>query len=286
LICNLKQLNIDYPFKTKQRMKKIIIVLLSFVVFSCSQNPITGRKQLTLLPEDQMNAMGLTEYQQFLTENKSSVVATGADVTLVKKVGERIAVAVNTYMSQIGQGERMKSYNWEFNVVKDSAVNAWCMPGGKVVVYTGLLPISKTETGLAVVMGHEIAHAIASHGNERMSASMMQQLGMTALDVALANKSEQTRGLFQSAIGMGSEIGIMLPFGRKQESEADRMGLIFMALAGYDPTEAIAFWQRMAVNSGGQSVPQFLSTHPSDETRINDIRTKYLPEALTFYKKQ
>lgn len=268
-------------------MRKIFIVLLSFVVFACSQNPITGRKQLTLLPETQMNSMGLTEYQQFLTENKSSVISSGANVDLVKKVGQKIAAAVNTYMTEIGQGERMKSYNWEFNVVKDdTTANAWCMPGGKVVVYTGLLPITKTETGLAVVMGHEISHAIASHGNERMSASMMQQLGMTALDVALASKSEQTRGLFQSAIGMGTEIGLMLPFSRKQESEADRMGLIFMALAGYDPTEAINFWKRMAANSGGQKPPQFLSTHPSDETRIQDIQTKFLPEALKYYKKQ
>lgn len=266
--------------------KKIIFIIVSFLVISCSQNPITGRKQLTLLPEDQMNSMALTEYQQFLTENKSHVISSGSDVTLVKKVGERIATAVNAYMTQIGQADRMKSYSWEFNVVSDSAANAWCMPGGKVVVYTGLLPITKTETGLAVVMGHEIAHAIASHGNERMSASMMQELGMSALDLALASKSEQTRGLFHSAIGMGSQLGVMLPFGRKQESEADRMGLIFMALAGYDPTEAITFWQRMAANSGGQSVPEFLSTHPSNATRISDIQNKYLPEALTFYKKQ
>jgi predicted Zn-dependent protease len=267
-------------------MKKIIIILLSFVVLSCSQNPITGRKQLTLLPESQMNSMGLTEYQGFLTENKSKVLSSGANVDLVKKVGDRIAAAVNAYMTQIGQAERMKSYSWEFNVVKDSIANAWCMPGGKVVVYTGLLPITKTETGLAVVMGHEISHAIASHGNERMSAGMMQQLGMTALDVALANKSEQTRGIFQSAVGMGTEIGLMLPFSRKQESEADRMGLIFMAMAGYDPTEAVNFWQRMASNSGGQSMPQFMSTHPSDATRIADIQAKYLPEALKYYKKQ
>jgi len=267
-------------------MKKTLIILLSFVVLSCSQNPITGRKQLTLLPDDQMNSMALTEYQQFLTENKSSVITTGTNADMVKRVGQKIATAVNAYMTQIGQGDKMKSYSWEFNTVKDdTTANAWCMPGGKVVVYTGLLPITKTETGLAVVMGHEISHAIASHGNERMSAGMMQQLGMTALDVALASKSEQTRSIFQSAVGMGSEIGIILPFGRKQESEADRMGLIFMALAGYDPNEAVAFWQRMAANSGGQSTPEFLSTHPSDATRINDIKTKYLPEALTYYKK-
>jgi predicted Zn-dependent protease len=268
-------------------MRKIILLLFTFITLSCSQNPITGRKQFTLLPEDQMNAMALTEYKQFLTDNKTMVLAGGNNVDLVKKVGEKIAVAVNQYMTQIGQAEKMKSYNWEFNVVKDdTTANAWCMPGGKVVVYTGLLPITKTEAGLAVVMGHEISHAIASHGNERMSAGMMQQLGMTALDVAMANKSEQTRSIFQSAVGMGSELGLMLPFSRKQESEADRMGLIFMAMAGYDPTEAINFWKRMAANSNGQKPPEFLSTHPSDETRINNIQTKYLPEAIKYYKKQ
>ena len=148
-----------------------------------------------------------------------------------------------------------------------------------------LLPITKTEAGLAVVMGHEISHAIASHGNERMSAQMLQELGFSALDVAMANKPEKTRSIFESAVGMGAELGIMLPFSRRQESEADRMGLIFMAMAGYDPNEAVNFWTRMAVQSGGQSVPEFLSTHPSDETRINDIQTKYLPEAMKYYKK-
>lgn len=266
-------------------MKKISVVIISLMLFACSQNPITGRKQLNLVPDDQMNSMSLTEYQQFLTENKTKVITSGADVALVKKVGERIAAAVNTYMTQIGQGDKMKSYSWEFNLVRDSAVNAWCMPGGKVVVYSALLPISKTEAGLAVVLGHEISHAIASHGNERMSAQMLEQLGFSALDVALANKPEQTKSIFESAVGMGTQLGVMLPFSRKQESEADRMGLIFMALAGYDPNEALTFWQRMAAMSGGQSIPQFLSDHPSDETRISDIQTKYLPEALKYYKK-
>ncbi|MFN8284702.1 MAG: M48 family metallopeptidase [Chitinophagales bacterium] len=266
-------------------MKKISLIVLTVLAIACSQNPITGRKQLTLLPEDQMNAMALTEYQTFLTENKSKVQATGANTDLVKKVGTRIAAAVNAYMTQKGLGDRMKGYAWEFNLVKDSVANAWCMPGGKVVVYTGLLPITQTEAGLAVVMGHEISHAIASHGNERMSASMMQELGMTALDVALANQKEQTRSLFQTAVGIGTQVGVMLPFSRKQESEADRMGLIFMAMAGYDPTEAINFWKRMAANSNGQKPPEFLSTHPSDETRISDIQNKYLAEALTYYKK-
>ena len=266
-------------------MKKMTILIVALLMLACSQNPITGRKQLTLLPDDQMNTMALQEYQQFLATNKSSVLSSGANVDLVKKVGVRISTAVNEYMAKIGQGERMKGYNWEFNVVKDSVMNAWCMPGGKVVVYTGLLPVTKTETGLAVVMGHEIAHAIASHGNERMSAQMVQELGLSALDVALANKPEKTRSIFQGAVGMGAELGVLLPFSRKQESEADRMGPIFMAMAGYDPNEAIAFWTRMSEQTGGQQVPEFLSTHPSDATRINDIKTKYLAEALTYYKK-
>lgn len=265
-------------------MKKIVIVLVSLVVLACSQNPITGRRQLTLLPEDQMNSMSLTEYQQFLTDNKTKVISSGKDVDVVKKVGNKIAVAVTDYMTQIGLGDKMKLYSWEFNVVRDSLANAWCMPGGKVVVYTGILPLTKDEAGLAVVMGHEIAHAIASHGNERMSAQMLEELGFSALDMALANKPEKTKAIFNSAVGMGAELGVMLPFSRKQESEADRMGLIFMAMAGYNPTEAISFWQRMAALNAGQQTPEFLSTHPSDETRINNIQNKYLPEALKYYK--
>ena len=266
-------------------MKKISILFISLLIFACSQNPITGRKQLTLMGEDQMNTMALQEYHQFLTDNKTKVVPTGVDVEMVKKVGTKIATAVTDYMTQIGMGEKMQTYKWEFNVVKDSVANAWCMPGGKVVVYTALFPITKTEAGLAVVLGHEISHAIASHGNERMSQQMLEQLGFSALDVAMANKPEQTRSLFQGAIGMGVQLGLTLPFNRKQESEADRMGLIFMAMAGYDPNEAVTFWTRMAAQNNGQKVPEFLSTHPSDETRINDIQTKYLPEAMKYYKK-
>lgn len=263
---------------------KLFISSLIFLTVACSQNPITGRKQLTLMPEDQMNSMSLTEYNQFLTDNKTKVIASGANVDLVKKVGGKIAAAVTDYMTQKGMGDKMSQYKWEFHVVRDSVANAWCMPGGKVVVYTGILPLTQNEAGLAVVLGHEIAHAIASHGNERMSAQMLEQLGFTALDAAMANKPAQTKSIFESAIGMGAELGVMLPFSRKQESEADRMGLIFMSLAGYNPQEAINFWTRMAAQNAGNQPPQFLSTHPSDQTRINDIQTKYLPEALKYYK--
>lgn len=261
------------------------ILILALIVAACSQNPLTGRKQLTLVPEDQMLSMSLEDYQQFLDQNRQKIVSSGNDALMVKRVGERIAKAVSGYMSTNGMADRMTSYQWAFTLVSDSAVNAWCMPGGKVVVYTGLLPVTQNETALAVVMGHEIAHAIASHGNERLSALLIQEVGFTALDAALANKPEQTRSLFESAVGMGTQLGILLPFSRKQESEADRMGLIFMAMAGYDPNEAIAFWTRMSKLSAGQQPPQFLSTHPSDQTRIATIRDQYLPEALKYYQK-
>jgi predicted Zn-dependent protease len=266
-------------------MKIIWVFILSLLVLSCSNNPITGRKQLMLVSDEQMDSMSLGEYRQFLQENKLKVITTGTDVNLVKNVGTRIASAVTLYMASVGLSDRMKNYNWEFNLVKDSVANAWCMPGGKVVVYTGLLPITQNETALAVVLGHEISHAIANHGNERMSQQMLEQLGFSALDAAMANKPEQTRNIFEGAIGMGTELGIMLPFNRKQESEADRMGLIFMAMADYDPTEALNFWKRMMEKSKGQQPPEFLSTHPSDERRIADIQNKYLPEALKYYKR-
>ncbi|MDB5227677.1 MAG: Peptidase family [Bacteroidota bacterium] len=265
-------------------MKKLILFIFSLAIFACSQNPITGRKQLMLVSDAQMDSMGFQEYHQFLTENKTKVATSGNDVTLVKKVGTRIAAAVTQYMTEKGLADKMKGYNWEFNLVNDPTVNAWCMPGGKVVVYSGLLAITKNETGLAVVLGHEISHAIAGHGNERMSAEMVQQLGISALDAALSSKPAQTRQLFEGAVGMGAQVGIMLPFSRKQESEADHMGLIFMAMAGYDPSYAVSFWKDMAAQSQG-SPPAFLSDHPSDATRISDIQNKFLPEALKYYKK-
>ncbi len=205
------------------------------------------------------------------------------NAALVKKVGTNIQHAVEKYLSQNGLSSRLNGYKWEFNLVEDAQVNAWCMPGGKVVVYTGILPITKNEIGLAVVLGHEIAHAIAEHGNERMSQGLLQQLGGTALSVALKDKPQLTQDLFLTAFGVGSTIGL-LAYSRTQESEADHLGLIFMAMAGYDPNASVDFWQRMAnMNTGGKP-PEFLSTHPSDQTRINDIKV-WLPEAMKYYKK-
>lgn len=263
-------------------MKNILILGICAIIMSCSKVPITGRKQVHLLPESQVVSMSLTAYREFL--DTSTVVAKGSDVTLVNTVAGDISKAVNSVLTQEGMADRVKEFKWEFHLVESNEVNAWCMPGGKVVVYTGILPITKDANGLAVVLGHEIGHAVAQHGNERISQQLVAQTGFAALDVAMANKPEATRSLILTAAGVGTTVGVLLPFSRTQESEADRLGLIFMASAGYDPNTAVAFWQRMAAQAGGKSVPEFLSTHPSDAQRIKDIQTKYLPEALKYYK--
>ncbi len=263
-------------------MKKKLTVLAFVLLFiiSCSTVPLTGRKQLNLLPESQLQQMSLAEYKSFLTESK--VVNNNEQAKMVKRVGEKLAASATEYLRKTGNSGRVAGYNWEFNLVEDKLVNAWCMPGGKVVVYTGILPVTKTEAGLATVMSHEISHAIAQHGNERMSQQMAAQVGGVALDIALMNQPEQTRSLFLTSYAIGSTVGLILPFSRKHETEADKMGMAFMAMAGYDPGEAIYFWKRMAA-LGGEKPPQFLSTHPSDETRVANLR-KFLPEAMKLYK--
>jgi predicted Zn-dependent protease len=259
-----------------------IAIVLALVVFACSTVPITGRKQLSLIPASQMLSMSYSEYDGFLKSNKLST--NQEQIRLVKKVGGRIQKAVESYFAQKGLSDQLKDYKWEFNLVESEEVNAWCMPGGKVVVYTGILPVTQNEVGLAVVLGHEISHAVAQHGSERMSQGLLAQLGGQALSVALQNKPEQTKQLWMSVYGAGSQVGVLLPYSRTNESEADHLGLIFMSMAGYDPNEAVTFWQRMAA-SGGQKPPEFPSTHPADETRIADIK-KEIPEAMQYYRKQ
>lgn len=249
----------------------------------CSTVEITGRKQLNLIPESEMIAMSFSQYDQFLSEHQLSHDT--AAVAMVRRVGERIASAVEEYFREKGMEDRIKNYHWEFNLVESPEVNAWCMPGGKVVVYTGLLPVARNDTGLAVVLGHEIAHAIARHGNERMSHQLMAQMGGLALSEALHNKPAETQQLWMSVYGVGAQYGVLLPYSRLQESEADHLGLIFMAMAGYDPHAALAFWQRMAAASQGEKPPEFMSTHPSDRTRIENIR-KLLPEVMKYYRPQ
>lgn len=248
---------------------------------SCFKNPVTGRSSLNLVDDATINSMSNQQYASFLATNKP-VTGTG-DAEMVKRVGNKLAAAINTYFAGKGQSGVLAGYQWEFNLVNSPEANAWCMPGGKVVVYSGIMGVTKTEAGLAVVMGHEIAHAIAKHGAERMSQGLVQQLGGVALSAAVSSKPAETQALYNSAYGVASNVAVILPYSRKQESEADEMGLIFMAMAGYDPNEAINFWQRMA-NLGGSKPPELLSTHPSDQTRISNLRG-LVPKAMQHYKK-
>jgi predicted Zn-dependent protease len=266
-------------------MRKLsLFVLLMTLIFlvGCSTVPITGRKQLNIIPQSEMLSMSYQQYDDFLKSNKLSTDQ--AKTQLVKKVGAKIQKSVETFFSQNNMSGYLQDFRWEFNLIESEEINAWCMPGGKVVVYTGILPITQNEAGLAVVMGHEIAHAIAEHGGERMSQQMLAQMGGMALSTALQNKPEQTQALWMTAFGVGAQVGVLLPFSRTQESEADQLGLVFMAMAGYDPNEAVTFWQRMAAGKSG-APPEFLSTHPSDETRINNLK-KLIPEAMKYYTKQ
>ena len=264
----------------KQIKNIISIIIVATLVFSsCNTVPLTGRSQLNMIPSSEMLSMSFQQYDQFLTENNTS--QNQDNTAMVKRVGQKIQVAVEQYLQQNGHQSLLKGYDWEFNLVDNDQVNAWCMPGGKVVIYTGILPITKDETGLAVVMGHEIAHAIAEHGNERMSQQLLQQAGAVGLTVALQEKPEQTQMIWSTVYGYGSQFAVMLPYSRLHESEADHLGLIFMAMAGYNPNEAPSFWGRMS-EVGGAKPPELLSTHPSDETRINNLN-KWMPEAMGYY---
>ncbi len=254
---------------------------LTFVLFiGCSTVPISGRKQMNLYPESTMIEMSLTAYSEFLSE--AEVVGDyDSQAKMVKEVGDKISAAVEKYMKQIKQSKRIEGFVWEFQLVKDPSVNAWCMPGGKVVFYTGILPICKDETGVAVVMGHEIAHAVARHGNERMSQGVVVNGAGLTLEVLTSENPGLARDLLLQSYGIGSALGT-LAYSRSHESEADRLGMVFMAMAGYDPSHAAAFWGRMA-EVGGEKPPEWLSTHPSNERRIKDIE-EFLPEAMKHYK--
>jgi len=264
-------------------LRVLLGIALTLGLISCSSVALSGRKQLNLIPDSEMLSMSSQQYQQFLHENKLS--SNTQQAALVKHVGGRIQSAVERYFQEQGKSGELKGYAWEFNLVESKEVNAWCMPGGKVVFYTGILPVCENETGIAVVMGHEVAHAVAKHGSERMSQSLLTEMGGAALSAALSSKPQQTQQLWMSAFGLGAQYGVLLPYGRNQESEADHLGLIFLAMAGYDPHQAVNFWQRMSAHSGGQAPPEFMSTHPSDETRIRQIQ-QWLPEAMKYYKPQ
>ncbi|MDV7139309.1 M48 family metallopeptidase [Maribacter sp. TH_r10] len=256
-------------------MKKFLLIIAIFMgVAACKVNPFTGKKVLNFYPNSQIFPTAFAQYDQFLTEN--NVVEDTPEARMITKVGQRISSAAERWLTANGYPGYLSDYKWEYNLVNDETVNAWCMPGGKIVFYTGILPITQTETGIAVVMGHEVAHALADHGAQRMSAGTLQQLGAVAGNVAI--QDEQKRNMFNQAYGLGSSIGLILPFSRSHETEADRIGLQIMAIAGYDPSEAAELWKRMKANSGGQAPPEFLSTHPSNDTRIANL-TEWAPAA-------
>jgi len=259
------------------------VLCVLFLVVSCSTVPITGRTQLNLVPASSMLSMSLQQYDQFLKDNQVSTDQ--FSTALVKKVGGRIQKAVERYFIEHGMRSELKNYAWEFNLIESEEINAWCMPGGKVAVYTGILPVTRDENGLAVVMGHEIAHAVAGHGGERMSQLLAVQMGGLALAVAMAEKPDSSRNLWFAAFGLGAQVGFILPYSRIQEYEADRLGLIFMAMAGYEPSHAVTLWERMAAQKEGKNAPPaFLSTHPTDQARIESIK-RALPEAMRYYRR-
>jgi len=268
------------PMKN-HHIKIIVLGLLVTMIYACARVPMTGRKQFKLLPESEMVAMSLAQYSGYL--DTSEVLKAGANYNMVLNAGNKISKVVDEYFKGTKHESDIAQYKWEFNLVNENVVNAWCMPGGKVVFYQGIMPICANETGVAVVMGHEIAHAVARHGNERMSQGLAAQLGGVALTVAMADKQEETQQLFNLAYGLGTQVGIMLPFSRLHESEADHMGLMFMAMAGYNPEEAPAFWERMNA-MGGARPPVFLSTHPNPAKRASDLKA-LMPKATELYKK-
>lgn len=263
-------------------MKRLFtLVFLAAMLASCSSVLITGRKQLLLVPDADVLAMSSQSYKQFIDSVPAS--KDKANTLLVKKVGAKISAVVEEYLKNNGMEAEVANYVWEFNLLKDSAVNAFCMPGGKVVFFDGIIPVAKDETGIAVVMGHEVAHAVAKHSSERLSQQMLVQYGASLTDILMSNKSDATRSGMNALYGLGAQFGVMLPYSRKHEYEADQLGLIFIAMAGYDPTQSVAFWERMAANSQGAPM-EFMSTHPSDANRIAKLK-EYLPEALKYYKK-
>lgn len=257
------------------------VVATFFLTFACGTVPLTERKSLRLIPDSELLSLSFQQYAEVLKKSKLS--NDPVRVQMVRKVGEKIARASEEFLRESKLESDIKNYKWEFNLIEDDkVVNAWCMPGGKVAVYTGILPLTQDEAGLAVVMGHEVAHAMAKHGNERMSEGLLVQLGGASLSLALSKQPALTNQIFMAAYGVGAQVGFMLPYSRLHESEADRIGLVLMAKAGYDPREAIPFWQRMN-EKGGSRPPEFLSTHPAPQTRISDIES-HIPEAMKYYK--
>lgn len=260
--------------------KSILSILLGgiLVLQSCSTVAVTGRSQLNLVNDSDVLTSSLTQYGDYMKTAKKSTNKT--QTAMVTRVGKKIAAATEQYLRTNGLEREIKNYSWEFNLVQSDEVNAFCMPGGKIVVYEGIMKLISSEDELAVIVGHEVAHAVAKHSNERMSQQILAQYGSQALATALSNKSAVTQQIAGTVYGLGTQYGVMLPFSRKHESEADYMGLVFMKIAGYNPDAAVTFWKKMSAQGG--TTPEFLSTHPSDSRRIDDIN-KALPEIKQKY---
>lgn len=265
------------------RLTKYVLSLMIMVVLlqACGNVPLTGRRQLQLVSDQEVLTMSLQQYNEFITT--APLERNTANAQLITKVGSRIANAVETFLKSNGYESELQKYAWSFDAVKSNEVNAFAMPGGKVVVYTGLLPVTQDENGLAVVLGHEIAHVVAKHANERMSQQLAAQYGGAIVGGLLGGSSQATKQIAGAALGLGAQYGMMLPYSRAHEYEADKMGIIFMALAGYDPRTAITFWQRMSSGTSGSKTPEYMSTHPSDQNRIAKLQAE-MNTALQYYK--
>lgn len=262
--------------------RAILISMVGLLSYACATVAVTGRQQLTLVSNAEIIPVAITQYQEVI--QKGPLSTNREQTEMVKRVGLRIQKAVEKYMTDKGMSSELNGFAWEFNLIDEpKTANAWCMPGGKVAFYTGIMPICKDESGVAVVMGHEVAHAIANHGRERMSQQMLAELGVSGFSALMGSNPTAGEELLMQAVGAGTSVG-MLTFSRQHESEADHIGLLFTAMAGYDPNSAVAFWQRMSEMSGGTASPEFLSTHPSHATRIKDLKG-WIPEAMQYYKK-
>ncbi|WP_158961352.1 M48 family metalloprotease [Myroides fluvii] len=258
-------------------MKKLVLSLgVLLLVSGCKTNPFSGKSTMAFVSDASLFPSSFQQYGDFLKEHK--VVKGTKDAKRIEDIGNKIRVAAEKWLTANGYPTYLQDYRWEYNLVDDKEVNAWCMPGGKIVFFTGILPICQTDAGIATVMGHEVSHALANHGQQRMSAAMLQQAAAMGLDAATTNSKESTKQALGMAFGLGSQYGAMLPFSRSNETEADKIGLTLMAIAGYNPDEAVSFWSRMAANSGGGGGSSFLSTHPSNQERIDNLK-KLIPAA-------
>ncbi len=265
-------------FLEKLDMNKIVtLFFLAIILQSCTSVPITGRNRINLVSDEQILPSSFAQYEKFLAENKKSTDKEKTEELVA--IGNKISKAVDQFMRANGMVKEAEGYKWEFNLIEDETVNAWCMPGGKVVFYTGILPIAATTDGIAAIMGHEVAHAFAKHGQERMTNGYIQQFGSVAVAMGVSDEDPTKQMIWNSAYGIGSQVG-MLKFSRVHETEADKLGMVFMIMAGYNPEEAINVWVRMS-ERGGSSTPEFLSTHPSNKTRIKDLRA-FLPKAKEY----